>query len=580
VTGTPTGSAAADHVLIAPHAVGKLMTPAMLPTAGTGMWTMASPKLLILGLDGTPHALLERWLSAGELPTVARLVSVGRLLPCRSTSPPLSAPAWTSAFTGCNPGKHGIYDFQDYSYPKRRPWWVLPRQAPSIWRRLSEAGLRCCAVNVPLCYPAETINGMMVSGFGAPALNEEAFSPTSLQPDLLAAVPDYRQQPDLDPDAWPGADELIRFAAMRVDAARHLLSHSEFDVLAVFLNSLDWAGHARASTRDEYEAGLLRVARGIDEHLSALLELVDRPQTPVIAVSDHGLRWAGRQVNLPKLFTRLGLMQVRWDEAAGGASEARASMLLRGWGIIKRILPPAVTSRLRKAARASREALLSGPAVVVDRPASTAVPVGGYGAVRMLISGRDPDGAVEPQRAAEVRRGTVRALQEARDPATGDLLFSRVASRDELYHGPAIDDAPDAVLSPLSEDMAFGAATSEAELVLFIQQPGLVTPLIPPCGVHADTGILMISGEGVAAASAPRACSVTDFAPTVLHLLGLPVPSYMDGRALTECLSGDAAARPVQVVDEALPEPEAQVDVYSAEEQAELEERLRGLGYL
>jgi hypothetical protein len=60
--------------------------------------------------------------------------------------------------------------------------------------------------------------------------------------------------------------------------------------------------------------------------------------------------------------------------------------------------------------------------------------------------------------------------------------------------------------------------------------------------------------------------------------MGLPVPEDMDGRPLTEVLAG-----PGEVVHESVPEPAAadhQVSAYTDEEQAEIEERLRSLGYM
>jgi arylsulfatase A-like enzyme len=67
-----------------------------------------------------------------------------------------------------------------------------------------------------------------------------------------------------------------------------------------------------------------------------------------------------------------------------------------------------------------------------------------------------------------------------------------------------------------------------------------------------------------------------DLAPTVLHAMGLPVPADMDGRVLEEALS---TTRPVEY--ERREEAEAGAEeALSAEETAEVEERLRSLGYL
>ena len=76
---------------------------------------------------------------------------------------------------------------------------------------------------------------------------------------------------------------------------------------------------------------------------------------------------------------------------------------------------------------------------------------------------------------------------------------------------------------------------------------------------------------------------IIDLAPTILHLLGLPIPDDMDGKVLTEMLTAAyQASHPLRHV-EAPSETrsgEDQSGGYSAEEAAEIEERLKSLGYL
>ena len=69
---------------------------------------------------------------------------------------------------------------------------------------------------------------------------------------------------------------------------------------------------------------------------------------------------------------------------------------------------------------------------------------------------------------------------------------------------------------------------------------------------------------------------ILDLAPTILYTMGLPVPDDMDGRVLSEAL---ALTRPVEYEPAAKAETEAEAGL-SAEETAEVEERLRSLGYL
>ena len=66
---------------------------------------------MIIGLDGVPLDLIQRWGAAGHLPTLQRLMEGGTTGHLLSTIPPTSGPSWSSFATGMNPGKTGIYEF-------------------------------------------------------------------------------------------------------------------------------------------------------------------------------------------------------------------------------------------------------------------------------------------------------------------------------------------------------------------------------------------------------------------------------------------------------------------------------------
>jgi hypothetical protein len=92
-------------------------------------------------------------------------------------------------------------------------------------------------------------------------------------------------------------------------------------------------------------------------------------------------------------------------------------------------------------------------------------------------------------------------------------------------------------------------------------------------GVHAMEGILVAVGEGFAPGPRIKA-HLMDMAPTILSLLGITPPVYMDGRCLGT--AGDLRASPQEPESSSQPTP----SVYSEEEQKEVEKRLRDLGYL
>ena len=70
-----------------------------------------STRTLIVGLDGATWVLADRFMAEGRMPVLQRLVREGCRADLMSTTPPMTLPSWSSILTGCNPGKHGIFDF-------------------------------------------------------------------------------------------------------------------------------------------------------------------------------------------------------------------------------------------------------------------------------------------------------------------------------------------------------------------------------------------------------------------------------------------------------------------------------------
>ena len=81
-------------------------------SSGTGHRLPLMPaKSVAIGLDGAAWHLLDPLLTAGVMPRLAALNARGAWGSLKSTVPTYTPPAWTSAATGVNPGRHGIYGF-------------------------------------------------------------------------------------------------------------------------------------------------------------------------------------------------------------------------------------------------------------------------------------------------------------------------------------------------------------------------------------------------------------------------------------------------------------------------------------
>ena len=138
----------------------------------------------VIGLDGVPVDLLERFAKDGTMPAMGRLVGEGHLHRMKASLPEISSVSWTNFMTGVDPGRHGVFGFTDLherSYRLRFPNFNDVK-APTIWDRLGETGRKSIVINQPSSYPARKIEGALVAGFVAVELAKAVYPLSHLAP--------------------------------------------------------------------------------------------------------------------------------------------------------------------------------------------------------------------------------------------------------------------------------------------------------------------------------------------------------------------------------------------------------------
>lgn len=292
------------------------------------------------------------------------------------------------------------------------------------------------------------------------------------------------------------------------------------------------------------------------------------PDATVIVMSDHGFGPLHRIVNLNMLFLEAGLLALKQTPWV----QLRAWAFRRGftpsavWKLIEQIGLQNLVWRVSKKARNQVVNRFLG-FEDVDWSRTLAYSMGHVGQVYINLKGREPHGIVEPQEYIAVRQRVTEVLSNISQFAGSLLHVDRIIPREQAASGPYLDRAPDLhVMMDGYRTIAFP---------LFAQDGQIVTRQIrQDSGCHRLHGVFIASGPNIVHGQVSGA-RIIDLAPTILHLMNVPVPDDMDGRVLTEAL---ATQRPVET-QAAVPAARAQEDL-TAEEAAEVEERLRALGYL
>ncbi|MBA3945641.1 MAG: alkaline phosphatase family protein [Herpetosiphonaceae bacterium] len=549
-------------------------------------------QVLVFGIDAATLDLVEPWVAAGQLPTLQRLMQGGSYAPLRSTVPALSPPAWTSMITGQNPGKHGIYDFVHLLPGSYRLTSTRRDQTHfrTIFDLASEQGQSVLAMNIPLTYPPPTVNGSMVAGLGAPSQGRFAYPP-KLRDELLGWG--YR----IDPvhEYVPGRDaeyiaELEQLTRIQADCFMRLLQREPWDLAMMVFRIVDefqsflWhhmdPSHPLHEPRQPFDSAILDAYQLMDRILAECLAAVPK-DTTVLVVSDHGGGPLYKEVFLNVWLEQHGWLQRKQTPTLTASSTA----LMRRLGLTREKLAPKLDWPLAHALRRRipqhlQHALVPEQGMTIansiDWSHTRAFSFGNIGQIFVNLKGREPQGSVEP--GAEYEQlidDMTAALYELQDD--GKPVVDRVFRANELYHGPYADTGAD--LNLIMRDMSY-IAHGWRELAgdTMFAMPGT-----NESGTHRPTGLLIAYGPNIVAHERYPEVNITDVAPTILWLLGLPLPQDLDGRLMTELIHATALSGqpPEAIVTAALPiTVPPDVGWENADEETEVLERLKNLGYV
>jgi hypothetical protein len=166
-------------------------------------------------------------------------------------------------------------------------------------------------------------------------------------------------------------------------------------------------------------------------------------------------------------------------------------------------------------------------------------------------------------------------LSEIPHPETGEPAFA-VLRKEELYAGPFLDKAPELVLIP--HDERINVDPSRWRFASAFERRESLDPehAYGYSGHHGVTGILAATGPGIQPADVPEDAEIVQLPATILRLLGVSAGG-LDGAPLAAILEDAAAAE--AVAQPAAPREASEEPVYSEEEERQMVERLRDLGY-
>lgn len=433
--------------------------------------------MLVIGLDGATFAQLDPLLEQGLLPNLAALRERGTHGTLQTILPAISPPAWTSAVTGVNPGKHNIFDFFHMSKtgPHALLTSALDRRAHPVWHFLNEDGLKTGIMNIPMTFPPDRVDGFFISGFPFGQAETGFTYPSELERELG----DYPL--DLFGESLPPGEEgrllahFVKTADAHVAAAKKLMTEKEWDLFWVVFTGTDKVQHFYWKYADpehplhtpagaaQFGDAIREMYERLDRAIGELVELAG-PDADVVVMSDHGFGPIYRELRLENWLAREGL---------GGTQQPKAFM--------------------------------PGPF---------------SGLVRVAEEGRDFVGTVPPESVGAVKDELVDRLGDLEDES-GRRFVQQVYRNEDLYHGPYARNGADVVF--VEEPGAFVGRGGPGAPELF------GSPSYTFSGFHRPDGILLAAGPHFTHRSARGSFDILDVAPTIYWLFGSAAPSDLDG---------------------------------------------------
>ena len=327
----------------------------------------------------------------------------------------------------------------------------------------------------------------------------------------------------------------LRRLETRSALVEDLLKRGNWDLFFVTLSEFHCIGHdfwhLHDATHPSHNANMIGalgnpiedVYRAADVAIGRILDCVDEETTVMLfAGPGMGPNYTASHM-LDQVLRRLNLNPI-WSTAS------TAGALRSYW---RERLPETVRNRLKPLLKGMESAMLSaeyryGDCFTVNQQAM-------HGAIRINLVGREPHGKINP--GADFDRfceDLTSSLLDLRNLDTDAPIVRQVLRADKVFYGPHLDQLPD-ILVIWNQETPITSIGSRRIGELTMDNPDLRS------GEHFDRSLFVVRGPGIACGKNQDVVSVTDFAPTVAHILGTLLPGT-DGTPIQAFSSRDAAS--------------------------------------
>lgn len=460
-------------------------------------------KTIVFGIDGADWRIIEPWLEAGELPNFKEALENGCRGELTTTLPFHTASCWTSFATGCNPGKHGIYNFVKYknNFKGISPVDSTDIRTKTFYELIEKSGFAPTIINLPLSYPLR-IESPVVTSFMSKS--KEFLYPKELREEIDTSG--FRTGLSSHHKALDVFNQSMKYIRSREEVLNYLWNR-DWDFWFELFSPTDWMQH-HVSHMKKKGPKLLKIYKEADKRIGRFLE----EDANLFIMSDHGFRIYQGVFYLNAWLKRKGLLEVNEKEepkSFWGKSDLVTKLVLKlGSNRFSRKMlyflldnfwnwiPLGNDAKVRIEEYLTPEIDIKNSKAFCPHNALKAIYINDerfYGKVKE-------------------KEQIIKKILEGLESKIG----GEVHRKEEVYEGEEVKNAPDIVIEERKKDMCKNLS-GRVERGIEVSK-------------HRLHGIFTAQGPDIKK-GIKKDVSIMDIAPTILELYGIE-QDYMDGEVL------------------------------------------------
>ena len=501
---------------------------------------MASKRLLLIGLDGATWDVLSPLMEDGCLPNLRKLRDGGTHGILRSNFPPVTGSAWMSIATGKDPGENGIFDF--LVMDDRKSLGLRPVNSSdyirnnAVWDRLGAAGKKVGVVGYPMLYPPYEVNGVMISGLGAPE-DGDIFYPADLKERLEKQIGKHRIYVSFARPQYSNPGVFIRDLEGLIEYNRRLadlLIDESYDFFAFIISASDFLGHYGWKWWKERSGKHHQTFRDLWKKIDDVVGLMVGKwgEGNIMVISDHGMGEIRDAFYVNKWLQREGYLTLK---KSSGGSTFKSSIRKKGLRLIGKVAPRLADHIDRLRRRRGGAPVPFSEQIDMEKTRAFALEHSGLGNIYINAANGY----------SELRTEVMSRMRDFFG-ASGRKLEAYV--KEEVFSGEFLDNLPDIVFM-IDDNMTEVISGTPPGDELFRKHPTM-----NKTGCHRIDGIYILPPEMKDRTSGGAQLTLPELAAIIMELTGtsgqLPEGGNKSGADIKQ------------------------------EENAEIIDKLRGLGYL